>query len=253
VTHQIPVSRPYKYHSEGSAVSTWTILPSGGLKPLQNFTFVLDGPGTVPARQDAPHPHEAVLDPTDSFIVVPDLGADLLRIFTIDKATSLLTESTAVQVTPGAGPRHGAFLATAKTTYFFLVDELDNQVRSFKVTYIMDLIIFDEMFEASTFGTVTPPGAAASEAHVTASSLHPVLLYHDTNKTRTMENISLPHRATLLYLIFQTLIPQTAPRSPLTHCKAGLSTLSREVSHSNSLRQQAARTRVSFLSIKMEH
>jgi 6-phosphogluconolactonase (cycloisomerase 2 family) len=136
---------------------------------------VLSGPGTIPARQDAPHPHEAILDPTDSFIVVPDLGADLLRIFLIDPATSLLTESTPVQVTPGAGPRHGAFLVADDTTYFFLVDELDNLVRTFKVTSCTDLVTFEEVFEASTFGTVTPPGAAASEAYVTVSN-YPSLL-----------------------------------------------------------------------------
>lgn len=60
-------------------------MSSGGLEFLQNFPFTLTAPGTNPARQEAPHPHEALVDPTDSFIVVPDLGADLIRVFSIGK------------------------------------------------------------------------------------------------------------------------------------------------------------------------
>jgi len=161
------------FHSSGSSVSTYTILPTGGLKLLQSFTFALTSPGTVPSRQDAPHPHEAILDPTDSFIVVPDLGADLLRVFSIDPITSLLTESTSKQITPGAGPRHGAFLVTAEGTWFFLVDEIDNQVRSFKTTYSPGSLTFDEVFEASTYGNVTIPTAFASEVIVSVSPSFP--------------------------------------------------------------------------------
>ncbi|TVY86954.1 putative 6-phosphogluconolactonase, partial [Lachnellula willkommii] len=70
-------------HYGGSAVSSWTIQESGGLALLQNFQFTLSAPGTIPDRQDAPHPHEALVDPTDQFIVVPDLGADYIRVFSI--------------------------------------------------------------------------------------------------------------------------------------------------------------------------
>jgi 6-phosphogluconolactonase (cycloisomerase 2 family) len=80
-------------YSSGSAATSWSILPSGGLKSLQTFMFNLTAPGTNPSRQDAPHPHEVILDPTGSFIVVPDLGADLVRVFSVDPKTSLLTET----------------------------------------------------------------------------------------------------------------------------------------------------------------
>ena len=127
-------------------------------------------PGTIPSRQDAPHPHEVILDPTGSFIVVPDLGADLVRVFSIDATTSLLTEKTPLKVTTGAGPRHGAFLKSGKETSFFLVAELDNKVRSFKVKYGMDQITFEEVFEAGTLGnTAIPAGAAAAECLVSVS------------------------------------------------------------------------------------
>lgn len=150
-------------------MSTYTILPTGGLEILQSFTFTLDAPGTIPDRQDAPHPHEVIVDPTGSFIVVPDLGADLVRVFAIDATTSLLTEKTSLKVTPGTGPRHGAFLKSGDETFFFLVAELDNNVRSYKVSYDMDLT-FEEVFEAGMYGNITTPlGAAAAEALVSVS------------------------------------------------------------------------------------
>lgn len=152
-------------HYEGSGVTSWAILPTGGLAPLQNFTFVLTEPGTNPARQDAPHPHEVILDPTDSFIVVPDLGADLLRVFSIDPSTSLLTAETSFSTPPGSGPRHGTFLVTDSATYFFLVSELGNLATSYKVSYPGNTLEFEEVFTSGIYGnTTTPVGAAAAEA-----------------------------------------------------------------------------------------
>lgn len=68
----------------------------------------MDHPGAV-AQQDSPHPHEVFLDPTGSFLVSPDLGADLLRIYSISASDGQLQECPAVNVTFGSGPRHGVF------------------------------------------------------------------------------------------------------------------------------------------------
>jgi 6-phosphogluconolactonase (cycloisomerase 2 family) len=130
-------------------------------------------PGPVPDRQDAPHPHEALVDPTDSFILVPDLGADLVRIFTIDPATSNLTETTPFNAAPGSGPRHGGFLVSGCTTYFFLTTELGNTVSSYAVTYGDGTLTFDPVSSSGVFGNMTvPEGTAAAEAVVSVSSLN---------------------------------------------------------------------------------
>jgi 6-phosphogluconolactonase (cycloisomerase 2 family) len=166
-------------NSSGSSVSAYSILPSGGLSLLQSFTFKLTAPGTIPSRQEAPHPHQALLDPTGSFIVVPDLGADLVRVFSVNPTDSSLKEIAPLATPPGAGPRHGAFLKTATATYFFLVGELDNVVRSYKVTYGMDLIGFEEVFSAGMYGPdPTPIGAAAAEILVSVSIFIPSLRVH---------------------------------------------------------------------------
>lgn len=109
------------------------------------------------AQQDAPHPHEVFLDPTGSFIVSPDLGADLLRIYSIDDASGKLHDCPSVNVTLGSGPRHGVFwtdgssgndtarpdskpmhqrkMAAVGKTMMYLVNEIGGTMMSFDVSY----------------------------------------------------------------------------------------------------------------------
>lgn len=137
---------------------------------------MLSAPGTNPDRQDAPHPHEALIDPTDSFVVVPDLGADLIRVFTIDPKTTLLKESTPFSTPPGSGPRHGAFLVSQGKTYFYLVSELANTVATYNVTYGWDTLNFEELAIQGTYGNrATPDGAAVAEALLSVSEALPAL------------------------------------------------------------------------------
>ncbi|KAJ5822976.1 Cytochrome cd1-nitrite reductase-like C-terminal heme d1 [Penicillium robsamsonii] len=96
-------------HYEGSAISTFALPIKQNQPALQAFHFNLTRPGKV-AQQDSPHPHEVFLDPTGSFIVSPDLGADLLRVYAIeDDRSGKLSECPSVNVTFGSGPRHGVF------------------------------------------------------------------------------------------------------------------------------------------------
>jgi 6-phosphogluconolactonase (cycloisomerase 2 family) len=141
---------------------------------MQTFMFKLTAPGTNPSRQEAPHPHEVILDPTGSFIVIPDLGADLVRVFTIDPKTSLLTETTPFSVPAGSGPRHGTFLKTdSGKTFFFLISELANTIASYEVAYTDAGLNFTNVFLSGTYGKqTTPAGAAAAEAILSVSS-HP--------------------------------------------------------------------------------
>ncbi|KAE8447697.1 hypothetical protein EG329_010504 [Mollisiaceae sp. DMI_Dod_QoI] len=153
-------------HYSGSGVTTFTINANGSLTPLQSFVFKLTAPGTNPARQEAPHPHDVILDPTGNYIAVPDLGADLVRIFHIDNKTSLITAVDPVPMAAGSGPRHGTFLKAANgNTYFFLITELGNTVASYNVTYLDSGLSFQQVFISGTYGDrPTPAGAASAEA-----------------------------------------------------------------------------------------
>nr|OQO32380.1 hypothetical protein B0A51_00440 [Rachicladosporium sp. CCFEE 5018] len=126
-------------HYTGSALTTWYLNGGGQFSASQSFPFTLSAPGTVPDRQDAPHEHETILDPTGQYIVVPDLGADLVRIFAINPTTLILTEKTSLKAPAGSGPRHGVFYNPSGipggTTYFHLATELTSAILSYSVNY----------------------------------------------------------------------------------------------------------------------
>ncbi|KAF3002115.1 hypothetical protein E8E13_009916 [Curvularia kusanoi] len=130
-------------HYEAAQVSTYK-LPLSDSRPLQTLNYTLDGPGAVPDRQEAPHPHQVLVDPTGDFLLVPDLGSDKIHINKIDKKTGKLTECPPAKTFYGAGPRHAAFwspscsksrVASGKGTVLFVANELSNTVTGWTVSY----------------------------------------------------------------------------------------------------------------------
>lgn len=166
-------------HYSGSALSTWELDTNrtGGFAFEQDFLFNLTKPGPNAERQDAPHEHEAVLDPTGQFIVVPDLGADLVRIFSIDPKTDESTAEKPLSVLPGSGPRHVAFYqpysvaGKQSTSFMFLVSELANTVTSFAVSYpSAGGMSFKQVYNTTSYGDlVVPDGNAAAEIAISVS------------------------------------------------------------------------------------
>lgn len=169
---------------------------TGELELVQNETYALaHPPGPDPARQEAPHPHDAIVDPTGQYLLVPDLGADLIRVFKLDhraRAARTLTPLPPVVASPGSGPRHGAFVRVPATatatapdvdgsrsrTFFYLVSELANTITGYEVTYYgegeEEKLDFGELFTLGTHGEgrLIPEGAAAAEIQVTVRSCH---------------------------------------------------------------------------------
>lgn len=95
----------------------------------------MSGPGKIPNRQEAPHPHHVFPDPTGDFLIVPDLGADLIRINRIDHRSGKLVECGTGKPVPGTGPRHGTFWGSGSNTTLFVANELSNSISGWKVTY----------------------------------------------------------------------------------------------------------------------
>ncbi|KAK8045718.1 hypothetical protein PG996_013782 [Apiospora saccharicola] len=87
-------------------------------------------PGPVKSRQDKPHPNAIFPDPTQGFLLVPDLGADVIRIFAVDPDFGTLTPCRPAKTGDGGGPRHGAFYQTAgnASTVLYIFNELSNTV-----------------------------------------------------------------------------------------------------------------------------
>jgi 6-phosphogluconolactonase (cycloisomerase 2 family) len=66
----------------------------------------LEGGGPELDRQEAAHPHQAVFVGEGRVLLVPDLGADLLRAFALDVVEASLSGIGASPLPPGTGPRH---------------------------------------------------------------------------------------------------------------------------------------------------
>src|SRR3569833_2379420 len=94
---------------DNSTISSSMRPLSGSGQALQKKKCTLSGKGPRADRQDRPHPHSATADPTGMFLIAPDLGADLIRIFSIDSTSGQLTACTAGEAGRADGPRHGAF------------------------------------------------------------------------------------------------------------------------------------------------
>lgn len=178
-------------HYTGSAVSAWKLLGGGNFEFNQEFNFHLDQPGPIPSRQEAPHEHEAILDPTGQYILVPDLGADLVRVFSWSTENLQLTELTPLQAAPGSGPRHAAFwnpygiACEGCTTYIYIGNELASTVTGYAVSYLPDNggLDFQEVYNSSTYGYLAAPKSnAPSEVLISVS--------HHSHCIRT---ISLTH------------------------------------------------------------
>ncbi|KAF2090102.1 putative isomerase YbhE [Saccharata proteae CBS 121410] len=157
-------------HYSGSAVSTWSAPRNGSLDRLKNVTFSISQSGPDADRQAAPHPHEAILDPTGKFILVPDLGMDLVHVFGFEAVTGKLVPKEPLHVAAGYGPRHAAFwtpVHSNDTTYMYLATELSNKVLAYSVTYQNNSMAFKKVYETNSFGgQEMPEGAATAEIAV---------------------------------------------------------------------------------------
>ncbi|KAJ4349699.1 uncharacterized protein N0V89_008316 [Didymosphaeria variabile] len=118
-----------------STITTYRLPITSSTKALQKLEFTMAAPGPRPDRQDKPHPHAAFTDPTGDFLIVPDLGADLTRIFKIDGKTGELTACPAIASLPGDGPRHGLFRKTGRALKYYSLNEVSSSVGVYDVTY----------------------------------------------------------------------------------------------------------------------
>jgi 6-phosphogluconolactonase (cycloisomerase 2 family) len=126
-----------------SGLTTYRLDPlTAAFRPSQVFNFTLDHPGPIPGRQAGSHPHQVLIDPSNTYLLIPDLGGDLLRIFYIDPSTLLLSTRPSIPVAPGSGPRHGAFttlhrgFGSIPQTLYYLVTELANTLTGYRVSYL---------------------------------------------------------------------------------------------------------------------
>ncbi|MEX2169832.1 MAG: lactonase family protein [Pirellulales bacterium] len=89
-----------------------------------------EGSGPNRQRQEKAHPHQVVVDPTNHFLSVPDLGIDEVVIYKIDLDRSELERHGSSVCPPGSGPRHMRFHPNGK--FAFVLTELGLSVVTFR-------------------------------------------------------------------------------------------------------------------------
>ena len=85
--------------------------------------------GPHPTRQDMPHPHMALFDPTGRFALVNDLGLDRTFVYGLENGTLVPNEPPFGRARPGAGPRHAWFHPNGR--FLYVINELDSTLAVF--------------------------------------------------------------------------------------------------------------------------
>ena len=114
----------------GGSVALLPIGPNGALAPAHVVQHTGKGPNAE--RQEAPHAHCILPDPSNRFALAADLGADRVFVYHLDlegRSLRHIEEGDAV-MRPGAGPRHIAFHPTLPLV--FVADELDSTVATLR-------------------------------------------------------------------------------------------------------------------------
>lgn len=135
----------------------------------------------IKTQQDSPHPHQVILDPTGDFILVPDLGADQVRVYAINQHSGHLNVCPSLNYTAGSGPRHGLFWKSnrsdsrnAPVTMLYTVSELSGHFNAFVVSYLSSgCLAFKETQSFVPYpGGQLPAAGAPAELRMAGDSLY---------------------------------------------------------------------------------
>ncbi|MFE3357732.1 lactonase family protein [Streptomyces californicus] len=102
-------------YTSGS-VTALPVLDDGALGPASDV-LRYEGSGPDPDRQEGPHAHQVLADPSGAWVVGVDLGTDAVRFCALDPATGSLTLHGETALRPGTGPRHLAFHPSGSLAY----------------------------------------------------------------------------------------------------------------------------------------
>lgn len=114
------------------AVTTYVKTRKTGLKRVQIYRIPVELAAklrnpSLSDRQTAPHPHMILPYRNKGLkIVVPDLGSDIVFVFSVNRQTGKIRPVSRAQLDDGVGPRHAAVHPLSKTV--FVVNELSPSV-----------------------------------------------------------------------------------------------------------------------------
>ena len=112
----------------GGNVALLPIEATGALAPAHVVQHTGKGPNAE--RQEAPHAHCIIPDPSNRFALAADLGADRVFVYSLDLDGKSLRRIGEAVMRPGAGPRHLAFHPSLPLV--FVANELDSTVATLR-------------------------------------------------------------------------------------------------------------------------
>src|SRR6185436_310256 len=115
----------------GGSVALFPVQPDGSLAPAAQVVQH-EGTGPNAERQEAPHAHCILADPSDRFVLATDLGADRVFVYGLDVPGKSLRhiEADDAVMRAAAGPRHIAFHPSLPLV--FVANELDSTVATLR-------------------------------------------------------------------------------------------------------------------------
>lgn len=87
------------------------------------------GSGPNPQRQEGPHTHQALPDPSGRHVLAVDLGTDSVYVYDFDADSGHLALRHEIPLRAGAGPRHLAFHPDGERAY--VINELASSITEF--------------------------------------------------------------------------------------------------------------------------
>lgn len=145
----------------GGSVAVLPIAPDGTVRGQTSFVQHT-GSSVNPDRQREPHAHQIIVDPSNTFAYVADLGLDKVMIYRFDAAKNQLTAASpaSASLKPGSGPRHVAISASGRFAY--VINELNCTISAFRRD-----VTSGALTEIQTVSSL-PPGVAHDKAFSTA-------------------------------------------------------------------------------------
>ncbi|MEV3987602.1 lactonase family protein [Streptomyces sp. NPDC049837] len=107
------------------SVSSLRVEPDGSLSGPP-VVLAHHGSGPDAERQQGPHAHQVLPDPSGRWVLSVDLGTDSVRVCALDQATGALSVHAETVLRAGSGPRHLAFHPDGDVVY--VLHELEPQM-----------------------------------------------------------------------------------------------------------------------------
>jgi 6-phosphogluconolactonase len=122
------------YSGTTAATNHLAVFPIASNGSIESASDVVTHTGTLgpnTARQEAPHGHQILADPSGRWVLANDLGLDRTFIYRIDRVNGKLHANNTPIVAPsGGGPRHLAFHPNGR--WLYVLNELNSTLSALR-------------------------------------------------------------------------------------------------------------------------